>query len=116
MFGRPAELVGFRRMVLVPAFTGTERVLVTQVDQAPVPSNDGACTVEPLTIRFTGRTVVLPLANRTPTVAVPAAPAFTVNCAYAPVALFALQNPLPEKPVQFASMVPVHTEGEVSAS
>ena len=104
------------RMVLLPAFTDTVRVLVTHVLQAPVPSNDGVCTVDPLTIRLAGRAVVVPLANRTATVAVPAAATFTVNCAWAPVALLALQNPEPEYPDQFESIVPVQTAGLLSAS
>ena len=60
--------------------------------------------------------MVVPLANRTASVAVPAAEAFTVNWAYAPTALVPLQNPLPEKPAQLESIVPVQTAGEVSAS
>jgi hypothetical protein len=66
-------------MVLLPAFTDTDTVLVTQVSHAPVPSNDGDCTVFPLTIRLVARVVVVPLANRIPTVAVPDAEAFTVT-------------------------------------
>ena len=58
---------------------------------------------------------MVPLANRTATVAVPAA-AFTVNWAYAPVALVPLQKPEPENPAQSLSIVPVQTAGEVSAS
>ena len=81
MLGRPAAVVGSSRIVLLPALTFTVRVLVIQVDQAPVPSNEGVCTVDPLTTRLAGRAVVLPLANRKPTVAVPAADALTVNWA-----------------------------------
>ena len=45
MLGRPLAVVGLSRMVLLPAFTVTVSVLVTQVVQAPVPSNDGVWTV-----------------------------------------------------------------------
>src|SRR5262245_28047189 len=107
MFALPFAVVGLNRMVLVPAFTVTVSVLVTQVFHAPVPSNDGVCTVDPLTIRLAGRTVVVPLANWTSSVALPAADAFTANCTYAPVAFVPLQNPLPEKGAQSESMVPV---------
>jgi hypothetical protein len=116
MLGRPLAVVGFSRMVLLPAFTDTLNVLVTQLDQAPVPSNDGVCTADPLTIKLAGRAVVVPLANRTPNVAVPAVDAFTVNCAAAPTALVPLQNPDPENPAQLESMVPVQVAGELSAS
>jgi hypothetical protein len=110
------DVVGFNRMVLLPAFTDTDNVLVAHVDQAPVPSNDGVCTVDPLTIRPAGRAVVVPLANRTPNVAVPDVDAFTVNWAPAPTALVPLQKPLPEKPAQLESMVPVQVAGVFSAS
>src|SRR4051794_12835224 len=78
-FGSPPELVGSNRTVLLPALRLTVSVLVTQVVQAPVPSNDADCTTEPLTSTLAARAVVVPLANRTPSVAVPAAGAFTVN-------------------------------------
>lgn len=96
MFGRPAAVVGASRMVLLPAFTGTVSVLVTQVDQAPVPSNDGVCTVDPLTTSPAGRAAVVPLAKRMCRVAVPDAGAVTVNWAEPLVELVPLQNPLPE--------------------
>src|SRR5262245_2554775 len=114
--GRPFAVVGLSRMVLLPEFTEAVRVLVTQVFQAPVPSNDGVCTVLPLTIRLAGRAVVVPLANRNPNVAVPAAEALTVNWAKAPTALVPLQKPVPENPAQLLSMVPVQTAGAFSAS
>ncbi|GAB2870321.1 hypothetical protein GCM10027074_42400 [Streptomyces deserti] len=98
MLGRPAAVVGFRRMVLPPAFSGTVSVLVAHADQAPVPSYDGVWTVAPLTIRAAVRAVVVPLANRTRSVAVPAVGTCTVNCAYAPTAWSPLQKPPPEKP------------------
>nr|BFF27101.1 hypothetical protein GCM10025732_50660 [Glycomyces mayteni] len=62
------------------------------------------------------RVSVAPWAYRIDRPAVPAAEAVTVNCAAAPTALFELQNPLPEYPVWFESMVPSQTAGEVSAS
>lgn len=70
-------------MVLPPAFSETVRALVDHVVHAPVDSNETVATVDPLTIRFAGRAVPpeWPLANRTPSVAVPAAEAFTVNWA-----------------------------------
>jgi hypothetical protein len=55
--------------------------VVAQLVQAPVPANDGVCTVVPFTTTLAGRAVVVPLAYRTPTVAVPATVAFTVNWA-----------------------------------
>src|SRR3954468_21600609 len=78
MLGKPSAVVGFNRMVLLPAFTEMVRVLVTHAVQAPVPSEGGVCTVEPLTIRPAGRAMVVPLANRIPSVALPDADAFTV--------------------------------------
>jgi hypothetical protein len=91
--------------------------LVVHVVHAPVGSNETVPTVDPLTIRFAGLApLVEPLANRTATVAVPAAAGVTVNCAKAPAAAVPLQNPLPEKPAWFESIVPSHTAGAVSAS
>jgi hypothetical protein len=78
MFARPPLLVGLSRIVLLPAVRFTVNVLVAQVDQAPVASNDTDATVDPFTTRSAGRAEVVPLANRTATVAVPAA-AFTVT-------------------------------------
>src|SRR5262245_11704861 len=115
-FGRPLDVVGLNRIVLLPAFTETVRVLVTQVVHNPVPSNDAVCTVAPLTMTSAGRLVVVPLAKRTPSVAVPANEEFTVNCAAAPTALLPLQNPLPEKPAWLESIVPLQVAGAVSAS
>jgi hypothetical protein len=60
-----------------------------------------------LTTTSVGRAVVVPLANRTPNVAVPATDALTVNCAAAPTTLSALQNPVPEYPAWLESIVPV---------
>ncbi len=95
--GSPAAVVGSNRMVLLPAFSGTVAVLVDHVVQAPVDSNETVPTVDPLTIRFAGLAAsVAPLANLTPTVALPAAAEVTVNCAKAPAAAVPLQNPLPE--------------------
>jgi hypothetical protein len=109
--------VGLIRIVLLPAFTAAVSVLVTQVSQVPVPSNaPAALTTAPLTMMSAGRPVVVPLEYRIPSVAVPAAAAFTVNCAAAPTALSALQNPVPEKPVWFASISPAHVAGAFSAS
>ncbi|GAB3465587.1 hypothetical protein GCM10027436_78660 [Actinophytocola sediminis] len=79
MLGRPLDVVGLSRMVLLPALTDTLIAVVTQVDQLPEPANDGVCTVEPFTTRLAGRAAVVPLANRTPSVAVPDSAAFTVN-------------------------------------
>src|SRR5262245_53572518 len=106
MLALPLAVVGLNRTVLLPEATVTVSVLVTHVFHAPVPSNDGDCTVDPLTTRLAGRAVVVPLANRTPRVAVPAADAVTVNCTYAPDALVPLQKPLPEKGAQSESTVP----------
>lgn len=116
MLGSPAAAVGLSRTVLLPAASDTVSVLVTQVDQAPVPSKDGVCTVVPLTTSEAARAAAVPLAKRTFSVAVPAVAAFTVNWTEPLVALVPLQNPLPEKPVQSESMVPEQTAGEVSAS
>jgi hypothetical protein len=60
--------------------------------------------------------VVVPLEKRTPTVAVPPAGALTVNCAAAPTAFRALQNPVPENPVWLVSIVPSQVAGDTSAS
>lgn len=79
MLGRPLAVVGLNRMVLLPAFSVAVKVLVTHVVHAPVPSNDGVCTVVPLTISEAGRAVATALANRTRSVAVPAVLALTVN-------------------------------------
>ncbi len=80
MLGNPAAEVGSSRMVLAPAVNGTVRVLVVHVVQAPVGANDTVATVVPLTTTFAGLASEVPLANRTPTVAVPAA-AVTANWA-----------------------------------
>jgi hypothetical protein len=72
-------VVGLSRIVLLPAFTDTVHVLVTHDDQAPVPSNDVVVTRAPLTRTSAGRAVVVPLAKRTASVAVPAVVASTVN-------------------------------------
>ena len=93
--GRPAAVVGLNRIVLLPAFTDTVKVVVAHVDQAAVPSNDAVRTRPPLTMTSAGRAAVVPLANRTPRFTVPAAGAFTVNCVAAPTALPPLQKPVP---------------------
>lgn len=59
---------------------------------------------------------MVPLAKRMPSVAVPAAEAFTVNWAAAPAVLSALQNPLPEYPLWLDSMAPAQVAGADSAS
>jgi hypothetical protein len=59
---------------------------------------------------------VPPWAYRIATVAVPALAALTVNWAAAPTALLELQNPEPEYPAWFVSMVPSQVAGELSAS
>ena len=94
--GRPAAVVGLSAIVLLPALTCTATVFVAHVDQAPVPSNVVPAAREPLTTTSAGRAVVVPLAKRMPTVAVPAAVALTVNCAAAPTAFEPLQKPVPE--------------------
>src|SRR3954454_4886589 len=116
MLGRPAEVVGLSRMVLLPAGTAKLRFFGAQADHAPVPSNGTVNRVVPLTMTSAGRLVVAPLANRTVAVPAPEVVAFTVNCAKAPTALVALQNPAPENPGQLLSMVPVQTAGASSAS
>ena len=79
MFGSPAAGVGTNRTVLLPAFSTAVSVLVDHAVHVPVPSNDTVATVTPLTTKFAGLALVVPLANRTPSVAVPAAAAFTVT-------------------------------------
>lgn len=116
MFGRPPELVAVNRIVLLPEFTCTVRVFVTQFGHAPVASNEVDCTVDPFTTTLAPRALVVPLANRTASVADPPAAALAVNCANAPVALRELQNPEPEKPAWSESIVPSQTAGEFSAS
>ncbi len=90
-------MVGFNRMVLLPTFSVAVSVFVVQVVQAPVPAKAlAACTTAPLTSTSAGRLSAVPFAYLIPMVAVPAADAVTVNCAAAPTALLALQNPVPE--------------------
>jgi hypothetical protein len=97
MFARPAAVVGFNRIVFVPAFTGTVNVFVAHAVQAPVGSNAvPEWATAPLTSTSVGRLSVAPLAYRMAMVAVPASAAVTVNCVAAPTALSPLQNPLPE--------------------
>src|SRR4051794_4701322 len=72
VFGRPPEPAGVKRVVLLPAYRVTVSVLVTPVSKAPVPSNEGPSTVVRLRITEAGRPLVVPLANRTASVAVPA--------------------------------------------
>ena len=103
--------------MLLPAFTGIVMVLVDQAVHVPVAANALAdCTVAPLTTMLAERVSVPPWAYRIAKVAVPALAAFTVNWAEAPTALLALQNPEPEYPAWFVSMVPSQTAGAVSAS
>ena len=87
---------------------------MTQVVQAPVPSNDGVCTVRAVDdqARPAGRWWCR-WRTGPPASPCPAAGAFTVNWAKAPTALVPLQNPVPEKPAQLVSMVPVQTAGDV---
>ncbi|CAM5365463.1 hypothetical protein SGLAM104S_08962 [Streptomyces glaucescens] len=61
-----------------------------------MPSKDGDPAAVPFTVRVAARAVVVPLAKRIRRVAVPAAGADAVNWTYAPVALVALQKPVPE--------------------
>lgn len=82
--------------MLLPATTGTVSVFVVQPVQVLVLSKDAVVVVAPFTMTSTARAVVVPLAKRTLSVAVPDAGAETVNWAYAPAALVPLQNPLPE--------------------
>lgn len=116
MLGRPVDEVGLIRMTLLPEVTGTVSVLVVHPAQVPVLSKDVVAAVVPFTRTLAVRAPVVPLANRTDSVAVPDAGAVTVNWAYAPVALVPLQNPLPENPAQSESIVPVQTAGDASAS
>ena len=78
-FGSPAAVVGTSRTVLLPAFIAAVRDLVVHAVHVPVLSKDTVATVDPLTTRFAGRAPLAPLANRTPSVAVLAATAFTVS-------------------------------------
>ena len=109
-------MVGLNPMVVVPGVTGTVTVVVTHVVHAPVGAKGTVCVDVPFTRTAAGRAVVEPLANRTSSVAVPAAEVVTVSRTAAPTALSPLQNPVPEYPAWFASIVPVHTTGAVSAS
>ena len=90
-------MVGLSRTVLLPAGSDRVRVLVDPRRPRAGARERTDCTVEPLTIDV-GRAglVVVPLANRTATVAVPAAAAFTVNWAYAPDGVVAVAESAPE--------------------
>ena len=67
MLGRPLAVVGLNRIVLLPLFTGTVKVVVTQVVHAPVGSKAAAGWVTaPLTSTSAGRLMVAPLAYRMP--------------------------------------------------
>jgi hypothetical protein len=117
MFASPLAVVPASRIVLLPAVTLTVTVLVTHVVHAPVPGKDTAdAAVAPLTRTLAGRSVVVPLAKRMPRVAEPAFAAFTVHCTNPPTALVVLQNPVPENPAQFESIVPSHCAGAFSDS
>src|SRR5687767_8934108 len=116
MFGRPLAVVGLNRTVLLPAGAENVKPAVVQVLHAPVPAKGVDWSVEPLTITLAVRLVVVPLAKRTTRVTVPAAGALTVNCAAAPIALRALQKPVPVKPAWLVSMVPSQVAGALSAS
>jgi hypothetical protein len=97
--GPPVAVVAAARMVLVPALTGTVKFLDTQVSQVPVPGKDApVATVVPFAEMVIGRSTVVPLANRSATVALPALAAVTVNSTKAPTALVPLQKPVPENP------------------
>src|SRR6185369_13057010 len=71
--GPPLAVEPVARILTLPAGTDAVTVLVCQVSQLPVPANDSALlTTVPLTAMFIGRSTVVPLANRSPIVAVPA--------------------------------------------
>jgi hypothetical protein len=74
-------VVPVTRTVLLPALSVAVTVLLAQVSQLAVPPNDtAAATTAPLTAMSAGRAVVVPLAYRMVSVAVPSAGAFTVHC------------------------------------
>ena len=64
----------------MPWLSVTGALTVDQFGHAPVPGNARSSRAStPFTARSIGRLVVVPLANRTVTVAGPAVAAFTVN-------------------------------------
>src|SRR5438067_1330602 len=97
------------RIVLLPAASCAVAVAACQVSQEPVPGRSSVPAVVPLTVRVIGRLVVVPLAYRNTSVAVPADAGLTVHSTDAPTALVVLQNPVPENPVWSESTVPWHT-------
>ncbi|OLB65891.1 MAG: hypothetical protein AUI10_04990 [Actinobacteria bacterium 13_2_20CM_2_72_6] len=87
-FGPPLAVVAVARTLLSPAFTAAVIVTVCQVSQLPVPGNDcDALTTCPLTLMLIGRSTVVPLATRSPSVAVPPAVALTVHSTKLPLTL-----------------------------
>jgi hypothetical protein len=76
--GPPLAVVAVARTVFAPGFSVA--VAVCQVSHEPVPGKAGPATAgAPLTVMSIGRFVVVPLANRNASVAVPAAGAVTVH-------------------------------------
>src|SRR5947209_20188995 len=105
--GPPSAVMAVALILLLPALTGTVKVLLCQVSQVPVLMKEApGDTVVPLTEMSIGRSVVVPLANRRTTVASPAVGALTVNSTKLPAALVGLQKPVPEKPAWLVSIVP----------
>src|SRR3712207_5153801 len=101
MFGPPFAVVAAIRTVLAPAASGTRTAAVCQVVHAPVgPKVTVPAGVAPTT-RSIGRAVVVPLAYRKTSVAVPAWVAVTVHSCALPTAFVVLQKPVPEKPAWF---------------
>ncbi|GAB3999234.1 hypothetical protein GCM10029992_27430 [Glycomyces albus] len=100
---------------VVPSFSGTVTASVPHEDHAPEFWNGTDATVEPFTTTSAPRASD-PLAKPISTVASPALVAFTVNCAAVPAVFGVLQNPVPEYPAWFESIVPSQTAGASSAS
>src|SRR5258705_9662631 len=94
-------------MVFAPAVRFRVTVASAQVAQFVVTGNDWlAATVAPLAAIDMGRSAVVPLAKCTVSLYAPALATVTGRDSVEPVALFVLQNPVPENPAWLESIVP----------
>ena len=77
MSASPPEVVAVTRMVLVPAFSGTEMEAVDQVSESAVTGKSRVRREVPLTEMVAGRAAVVPVGDRKVRVLVTAAAAVT---------------------------------------
>src|SRR5439155_6350002 len=85
--GPPLAVVAVARTALPPADSATVTVASAQVSHEPVPLKFTVIGAPPSTVMVIGRLVVVPLAYRIVSVALPAAAAGTDHSAKLPVAL-----------------------------